>query len=51
MLRKLKQKAFQEISNQEHIKKIVGYLENADLGDMQPERIINMLIEDSKVPQ
>jgi circadian clock protein KaiC len=47
---KLKQKAFQEI-NSEHIKRIVNLLETADLGDMEPERIINMLIDDYKVPQ
>lgn len=39
----------QEIGNQEHIKRIVSFLEKADLGDMKPESIIEMLIEDSKV--
>lgn len=32
----------------DQIKTIVKYLERADLGDMEPERIINMLIEDYK---
>ncbi len=39
----------QEIGGQERIKKIVGYLEKADLGDMTPAQIIDMLIEDNKV--
>ncbi len=39
----------QEIGSQERIKRIVGYLEKADLGDMTPGQIIEMLIEDNKV--
>ncbi|HUL61826.1 MAG TPA: ATPase domain-containing protein [Methanocella sp.] len=39
----------QEIGSQERVKKIVGYLEKADLGDMTPGQIIDMLIEDYKV--
>jgi KaiC/GvpD/RAD55 family RecA-like ATPase len=45
---KEKQRA-QEIGSQERVKKIVGYLEKADLGDMSPGQIIDMLIEDYKV--
>jgi circadian clock protein KaiC len=32
----------------EQIKSVVKYLERADLGDMNPEQIVNMLIEDYK---
>ncbi len=32
----------------EQIKNVVKYLERADLGDMNPEQIVNMLIEDYK---
>lgn len=35
----------------EQIKTIVKYLERADLGDMAPERIIDMLIEDYRAVQ
>ncbi|AFC99985.1 putative RecA-superfamily ATPases implicated in signal transduction [Methanocella conradii HZ254] len=32
----------------EQIKNVIKYLERADLGDMEPEQIVNMLIEDYK---
>jgi uncharacterized protein YqcC (DUF446 family) len=32
----------------EQIKNVVKYLERADLGDMEPEQIISMLLEDYK---
>jgi circadian clock protein KaiC len=39
----------QEIGNQEQMKRLVGYLEKADLGDMTPGQIIEMLKEDYRV--
>ena len=41
----------QEIGNQENLKRMVSYLEKADLGDMTPGHIFDMLIEDYKVAQ
>jgi circadian clock protein KaiC len=41
----------QEIGNQEQMKRIVGYLEKADRGDMTPGQIIEMLKEDYRVAQ
>lgn len=41
----------QEIGNQEHMKRLVAYLEKADLGDMTPGQIIEMLKEDYRVAQ
>jgi KaiC/GvpD/RAD55 family RecA-like ATPase len=35
----------------DQVKTITKYLENADLGEMEPERIINMVIEDYRAAQ
>jgi KaiC/GvpD/RAD55 family RecA-like ATPase len=52
----LKQRTYESIMNlpkptADHVKNIVKFLERADLGDMEPERIIEMLIDDYKVAQ
>lgn len=52
----LKQRLYESVMSlpaekAEQVKNIVKYLERADLGDMEPEQIINMLIEDNKVAQ
>ncbi|WP_424357682.1 RAD55 family ATPase [Methanocella sp. MCL-LM] len=52
----LKQRTYESImklnkENVEQVKNIVRYLERADLGDMEPEQILDMLIEDYKVAQ
>lgn len=52
----LKQRTYESImklnkENVEQVKNIVRYLERADLGDMEPEQILEMLIEDYKVAQ
>jgi KaiC/GvpD/RAD55 family RecA-like ATPase len=50
----LKQRTYESIMNlpkptADHVKNIVKFLERADLGDLEPERIIEMLIDDYKV--
>ncbi|CAJ35617.1 RAD55 family ATPase [Methanocella arvoryzae] len=52
----LKQRTYETImrvnkDNVEQVKNIMRYLERADLGDMEPEQILDMLIEDYKVAQ
>ncbi|HMK48382.1 MAG TPA: ATPase domain-containing protein [Methanocella sp.] len=52
----LKQRTYESVmrlskENAEQVKNIVKYLERADLGDMEPEQILDMLVEDYKVAQ
>lgn len=52
----LKQRTYESVmrlskENGEQFKNIVKYLERADLGDMEPEQILEMLLEDYKVAQ
>jgi len=52
----LKQRTYESVTGlpkptADHVKNIMKFLERADLGDMEPDRIIEMLIEDYKVAQ
>lgn len=52
----LKQRTYESVMNlpkptADHVKNIMKFLERADLGDMEPDRIIEMVIEDYKVQQ